>query len=169
MLRRRGPALAIGLGAVLVLASISTYVLTQRLAQAGAAALPPDLAGIPLDEARYGAAATAEITHLHGRSFPLLAAAAGEYGGGLATLWVGETVAAWRAAQMIRAMEQSIGEGRSPFLPAGEQIVAGRTVHVLEGMGQSHFYFLSGRRVIWLAIDSPLAASGLQEVLRFYP
>ena len=169
MLRRRGPALAIALGAVMVLASISGYVLTQRLARPGAAPLPPQLAGISLDEARYGSSATAEVTRLHDRSFPLLAAAAGDYGGGRATLWVGETVAAWSAAQMVQAMQRSIGEGRSPFLPTGEQALAGRTVHALEGMGQSHFYFQSGRRVIWLAVDPPLAGRALEETLTFYP
>ncbi len=169
MLKRRGPALAIALGAVMVLASISTYVLTQRLARPGAAPLPPHLAGISLDEARYGSSATAEVTRLHDRSFPLLAAAAGEYGGGRATLWVGETVAPWSAAQMVQAMGQSIGKGGSPFLPTGEQVVAGRTIHTLDGMGQSHFYFQSGRLVIWLAVDPSLAAFALEEALRFYP
>ena len=69
---------------------------------------------------------------------------------------------------LFAAMRERIALGRSPFTPIGERSIAGRTVYELTGMGQQHFYFQSGRLVIWLAVDPPAAEPVLQAVLDFY-
>jgi len=56
-----------------------------------------------------------------------------------------------------------------PFTPAGERQIDGRTIYLLEGMGQQHFYFQSGNLVVWMAVDPPLADQALTEILAFYP
>ena len=70
---------------------------------------------------------------------------------------------------MTSAMQEKIAEGNSPFTPVNEINDRNRTIYVLEGMGQKHFYFQSGNLVIWLASDEATADQALQQILEAYP
>ena len=37
------------------------------------------------------------------------------------------------------------------------------------GVGQRHFYFQAGKRVVWLAANRRFADAALDEALKFYP
>ncbi len=169
MPKRLAPLLLISLGALLVLGSLGALLLSVRLGNAGAAPVPDALAGSPLSQLSTGEAAVAEVARLHGKDFPLTSGAMAVYGDGEAMLWVSGTLLRWTAAEMVRAMEEKIALGRSPFTPTGTRDADGRTVYALTGMGQQHFYFQSGNLVVWLAADDPVADQALAQTLKFYP
>src|SRR3990172_85166 len=57
----------------------------------------------------------------------------------------------------------------SPFSPVGERQDGTRIVYELDGMGQKHFYFQSGKMIVWLAVNPERAEEALTQVLKFYP
>jgi hypothetical protein len=67
---------------------------------------------------------------------------------------------------MTDDMTAKIAGGRSPFSPSGTRQANGRTVYTLTGMGQLHFYWQTGNRVVWLAMDPGQADAGLDQLMR---
>ncbi len=169
MLRRYLPFAVIGLGGLLLAGSVLYWGFAVALANPVALDVPQELAGRELTGQETGVAAVAEILRLHGKDFPLTSGAMAIYGDGAATLWVSGVPAAPVAAELVRVMRDKIAEGRSPFRPLETRELVDRTVYVLEGMGQRHFYFQAGALVIWLAADEVLAEQALLETRLFYP
>jgi len=60
-------------------------------------------------------------------------------------------------------------QGGSPFTPVEQFNQGARTIYVLEGMGQMHFYFQSKNLVIWLAADPAVADAAIKQILEAYP
>jgi hypothetical protein len=168
MLRHYFAVGLVGLGALLLAASLVYWRYTEALASPDDVAVPGSLAGERLTQQEAGVEAVEDITRLHGKEFPISAGAMGLYGGGAATLWVSGSPAAPMAAAMVRAMRDKIAEGRSPFTLLGTRSLSGSEIYELTGMGQSHFYFQAGALVVWLAADEALAEAALQEALTFY-
>lgn len=168
-MRRLSIVLAI-LGVLLVTSGLAYGAYQRAITTPGPAPLPPMLAGLPLVEEQSGPEAAQNIAHLHQQTFPLSGAAVGTYGdtSSSATLWVSESPLGPLAANMEQAMEEAIAAGNSPFLPVGTREVERRLVRVLTGMGQTHFYFRSDNRVVWLAVDETLAEAALAAVIAFY-
>jgi hypothetical protein len=117
-----------------------------------------------------GQQAVWELTRLHQKEFPLASAAVGSYGAEhQVTLWVSGAPIRSLAGRMLATMRDKIAEGRSPFTSLGEIKDGNRLIYVLVGMGQKHFYFQSGKLLIWMAASPELADQALAEVLKFYP
>ena len=165
----------IAMGALVLLgAMVYGYVRLQEPASLVQPDLPALVAGYSLTRALSGEQAILEINRLHGLEFPLVSGAVGVYGTNQqATLWISGSESAAGAQEMMVAMHdriaQSIMEGNAVFLPEDEQVYGARTVYVLSGMGQRHYYFRSGRLLVWLAIDPGIAGEALEQMLRFYP
>jgi hypothetical protein len=51
----------------------------------------------------------------------------------------------------------------------GELKDGNRLIYELEGMGQRHYYFQSGKLLIWMAANPELAEQAITEILKFYP
>ena len=171
--RRAGRRAAIGLmalgGATLVLGLLWALTL-KRLSEPTAEDLPPTLAGLALRSAGYGAEAVAEVTRLHQSRFLLTTGAVGNYGPRAeVTVWAAGTLSGFLARAMLNQMEESIAQGNSPFTPVGMSAIDGRPVYELTGMGQTHYYFQSGARVVWIAASHEVAGTALREALQFYP
>jgi hypothetical protein len=133
-------------------------------------ALPPQLGGYSLSKQITGIAAVSEFTELHGKNLAIQGGVKGIYGEwGVATVWVAVAQTENAAWQLMTDMEAKIAEGRSPFTIQTPMVVNGRTINVLDGMDQSHFYFLSGKALIWLAANPTIAGQALQDALNFYP
>ncbi|MEW6567863.1 MAG: hypothetical protein AB1449_06805 [Chloroflexota bacterium] len=167
----RRPRLALlVMAAGLALLSIAAVLLVrERILEPGDAPLPTDLAGLTLQRAVYGRQAVAELTRLHGRSFPLTAGAVGMYGpSGNSTLWVSEAPGGAAAAALVWSMERSIAETQTPFTPVEDRTTPEGEIHVLAGFGQTHHYFRLGSRVLWLAADPNLAEAALQDTMEYY-
>lgn len=164
------PWLLIGVGAVVVVGALGWLRLRQAMLNPAAAPLPEQVGGQPLWAADRGRQAAMEIAQLHQQAFPLTAAAVGLYQGEAnAQLWVSGFPFAWMADRMAGAMRDRIASNPDlPFRPTGQQQMNGHTVYRLEGLGQQHFFFASGRLVVWLAADPEIAGQALADVLAFY-
>lgn len=117
-----------------------------------------------------GNAALQEFTQLHGESFPVVSGAKGVYGtGSQVIIWAAGTASISDTRKLLEEMRDKIAEGGSPFKPSGVRSIANREVYSLDGMDQKHFYFQSGKYLIWLAANSEVADQALQQALYFYP
>jgi len=162
--RRIGPLLLFAIGAILVLGGIGWLTLTG-----GEIRVPDSLAGWPLSEQVTGPEALRQIERLHGKGFPLTDGAVAHYGGNRATLWISSTWLPVMAARQVEAMADRIAEGQSPFTPTGQEVIEGKTVYTLSGMGQTHYYFQHKRLVIWLAASPSIARQSLTDLLQSLP
>lgn len=133
-------------------------------------ALPESIDGFPLQTADFGSQAVAEITRLHQKDLLVSSGAKGLYGNGNQfSLWVAGFSSRAVASQSLNSMTQKISLGNSPFSFISQKQDANRIIYELDGMGQKHYYFQSGKLVIWLAADNDKADRALKDVLKFYP
>jgi hypothetical protein len=94
----------------------------------------------------------------------------GHYGSqGQATLWVSGVPLSMIASRVLQAMRDRIADGNSPFVQVDERVDGKRSIYVLDGMGQRHFYYQSNNWIIWLAADPDLAEQALNQLLEVYP
>lgn len=163
---RRWALAFFGLG--LLIAGVGWYGVLAPMRNPAAIPIPGAVAGLPLTGHAFGSEAAAHIAHLHGKGFPLTGAAVGEYGNRQATVWVSSANIAWAAQRQIQAMTDAIETGDSPFQPTGVSEMDGCPVYAVTGMGQHHYYFRAGNRLIWLAVAEEKAGDALRAVLDYY-
>lgn len=159
----------IAVGMMLVVGTFTWAYLGDSSIAADAVTLPDQLGDLPRTDYRTGAQAIAEFEELHGKQFPLTVGAIGIYGNQQITVWVAGTSSDSVAAQMVDSMQAKIAGGNSPFTPLSQANEKTRTIYVLEGMGQKHFYFQSKNLVVWVAVDPALAEAVIQQILEAYP
>lgn len=171
-MKRLFPLALMSLGLLLIISTAGFWSYNQKAQKPAPAPLPERVADLSLTQSLLGEEAIAEFTRLHGNEFPLVSGAMGMYGSSHSvTLWVAGATAPSIAGKMVGAMRDKIAStsGRSPFLPIGERQAGSRTVYELDGMGQKHFYFQSGKLIVWLAVDPERAEEILTQILNFYP
>jgi len=137
--------------------------------QPGEVLLPESIAGLQMTNITTGDQAVAEFENLHGRQFPVTSGSIGIYGNNEITLWAAGVSSEAIAIGMTNAMQEKIEKGNSPFTPLEQFDQGNRTIYVLEGMGQKHYYFQSKNLVIWLAVSPALADQAIQQTLEVYP
>jgi hypothetical protein len=164
-----GPMVLMVLGAVLLILAVVVAPIALQLMQPEAASLPPELGGMPIQEAMYAAEAVEMIDRMHSKSFPLSSGAVGAYGPfGEAILYISGAPTKGMAARMLVDMTDRIAENETPFTPLGEEVIDGIRVYILEGQGQQHFYYQAGELLVWLAADAWLAEQALEDCMQFY-
>ncbi len=168
-MRRIVPIFLVGIGLALFFGAAGWVYFNNLVAHPAAVTLPERVAGLAMTEYKTGAQAAADFTNLHGRQFPIASGAIGIYGEDQITLWAAGAPVDFIATRMLDAMQEKIAEGNSPFTPLPELNDSSRTVYVLEGMGQKHFYFQSQNLIIWLAADPTIADQAIQQILEVYP
>jgi len=171
-MKRLFPVCLMGIGILILLVSVGFWGYNQKVRHPSSAPLPESVADLDLTESLLAERAITEFTRLHGVDFPITSGAVGMYGTDhSATLWVAGAPLRPVAGRMLVAMREKIAStsGRSPFSPVGERQDGTRTVFELDGMGQKHFYFQSGKLIVWLAVDPERAEEALTQVLKFYP
>jgi len=72
------------------------------------------------------------------------------------------------AEALLHDITARIARGDTPFAPDSSRAAVPPNVRVATGLGQRHFYFRSGRRVVWLAANRRQADTALEEALAFY-
>jgi hypothetical protein len=167
-MKRIGPIAVIGIGLLLLFGVGGRLYLDDLQAHPAALSLPERVTDLQMTDYKL-APNVAEFEHLHGKQFPLTSGAVGVYGNGQITLWAAGAPLDLLASRMVSAMQTKIAEGRSPFTPMEQYRQGNRTIYVLEGMGQRHFYFQSNNAVIWLAADPAFADGAIQQILEDYP
>ncbi len=169
-MKRTLSILLIALGLLTLFFSLGTYLLNRALASPSAAPLPDQIADLPRITQVYGAEAVVEINRLHVKEFLLTSGAVGVYWTkNQATLWVSGAPLEIVAQQILIAMRDKIAEGNSPFQQTGERQDVERIVYELDGLGQKHFYFRSGKLIVWVGVDEPYADRVLVDILEFFP
>jgi hypothetical protein len=163
------PKLIIIVGALLVLAGAGYWTYAEVLPGIKPISVPEAVAGVPVTQKISGADAITEVTLVHGKEFPMTSGVIAIYGDSAATVWVSSSAQNVIAAQMMQAMTKKIAENRSPFTSTRTRQLKGRRVYELSGMGQQHFYFQSGKLVVWLTVDKAIAEKALGELTAFYP
>lgn len=169
-MKRFLPFLLMGLGVALLFAGLVDWRYNTLLENPTPAALPEQILDLPLVNKVTGRQAASEIAALHRKDFPLSSAAVGIYGQEhQVTLWISGSPVGLMAERMVAAMQDRIARGNSPFTPLGERAQGSRRIYELEGIGQRHFYFQSGKNVVWLAARTEVAEPALDQLLKFYP
>jgi hypothetical protein len=169
-MKRTLALLLVLIGAVLLLIALGTGIFLKWGQAPVPETLPDELAGRALTRRLDGQGALDEIANLHGQGFTLTSGSVGVFGDrDEVILWVAGTPSVSLAGRLVEDMETRIAEGKSPFSPIGVRQIGERPVYELTGMGQKHFYFQSGQRVVWLAVDHGLGEQALMEAMDFYP
>ena len=131
--------------------------------------VPAALAGTPIVTSLRGAAALADVSRLHGKTIAAVDAVVARYRDGT-TLWVSASSSALEASRLFWRMNRRIANGTEVFSAPRPQEIAGRSVFVTEGIGQIHYYYQSGARLIWLAVPpGPHAGAAIEALLDLYP
>jgi len=168
--KRNIPVILIGLGGLILLGILGYVFYNHILTNPNPAPLPEKITEFPLQRHLFGAQAVEEINHLHNLEFPLSSGAVGIYGDqSQITVLVSGTPLKSIAARLTSDMEMRIAEGNSPFTPLGKRDDGDRLIYELDGLGQKHYYFQSGKLLIWFAADHDIAEDVLIETLAFYP
>lgn len=127
------------------------------------------LAGTPITDTIRGPAARTAISRLHGRTIAGVDALVARYQDG-STLWINVSPSALEASRLMWRMNRRLAGGTRDFSAPRPQDLRGRTVFVTEGLGQVHYYYQSGTRVLWLAVPrGPHAEAALRALLAQYP
>jgi hypothetical protein len=169
MMKRIFPLALIALGVLLSAAAFGQIYRNNGNPASTIGILPTQIAGLDLTNSESGDVAISEFTSMHGKEFPVVSGDIGHYGNGGITLWVAGTSTDSIAAEMVNSMQARIADGNSPFRPISEIQNGNRTVYVLDGMGQKHYYFQSKNLVIWLASQPSIADRAIQQILEVYP
>lgn len=131
--------------------------------------VPAALAGTPIVTSLRGAAALTDVSRLHGKTIDAVDAAVARYRDGT-TLWISASSSALAASRLFWRMNRRMANGTEVFSAPRLQEIAERSVFVTEGIGQIHYYYQSGARVIWLAVPpGPHAAATIEALLHLYP
>lgn len=168
-MRRILPTLLVGIGTLLIAVPTGWLYFSSLVNHPAAVPLPDQIAGQQMTNYTTGAQAATQFEDLHNKQFPLTSGAIGIYGNHEITLWAAGTPLNFMAARMVNTMEEKIAKGNSPFTPLEQFVQGPRTIYVLEGMGQIHYYFQSKNLVIWLSANPSIADQALEQILEVYP
>ena len=131
--------------------------------------LPQSIGSMRLDKVQSGEEARQEIDRLHGKQISLLRGYIGMYvaENGRGQLWVSEHSSDSEATEAVEKMAHGIQQGKQQeFWHFRKMKIERRPVYLAVGMGQAHYFFQSGAKVIWLAVDPSLAKEAIRDTVR---
>ena len=155
--RSRATASLTASGAATVSSTAAAPDLDEKL-------FPAQIAGMTRASALMGSAALDSVRQLHGKDIPVQKAYVVEYSKGpqQMTIWFSETADVQAATQLFQIMDEKMPK-TSAFKDYKTLTIGSKTFKFVTGMGSDHYYWQSGKRVLWAAI-SGLADS--QQVLK---
>ena len=164
-----GVGLAAVFAAIVVTLVVNTSKPSGETRPGNELRVPATLAGNPIVTSLRGTAALADVSRLHGKTIDAVDAAVARYQNG-ATVWISVSSSALEASRLFWRMNRRMANGTEVFSAPRPQEIAGRSVFVTEGIGQIHYYYQSGTRVIWLAVPpGPHAGAAIEALLDLYP
>lgn len=134
--------------------------------------LPQSIGSLQLKKLQGGREAREEIDRLHGKQLPFRQGYIGTYRAerGKAKLWVSEYGTEKEAAEATGKMAEGMKRSKQKNFWHFQQIqIQGVPVFFVVGMGQAHYFFRKGLRVIWLAVDPPLAKGAIRDLVGKIP
>jgi len=151
-----------------VLLSMATLILITACSSADVP-LPQSIGSLRLEKVQSGEEARREIDRLHGKQIDFRRGYIGTYvaENGSGQLWVSEHGSESEAAEAVENMDRSLKQGKQEsFWHFRKIMIEQWPVYLAVGMGQVHYFFQKGVRVIWLAVDSPLAKEAIRDALK---
>ncbi len=138
-------------------------IVTASLNQDG---IPVKLGTLTLKNSVLGKDALNQFAQLHGQGFDLLGGYRADYASAnsQATLWVGQAKDAETAQTLVKEMAGKIGAGDPMFTDLQELSISNRSLFQVNGQGQAHFFYASGDKIVWLAVDPAYAADALHSL-----
>ena len=139
---------------------------------------PAEMAGLKLSHFFQGKEAMAKIDKLHGKEIEMKNGYVAHYQGNRARamLYISEFDGREQARQQLDLMKEKIKKGVKGFahfrefkvkdLSVSQPQKAGKTIYLVMGFGQVHYFYLDSSRVIWLAVDPSVAGSVLKAALK---
>ncbi len=133
--------------------------------------IPLVLGGLQLVKTVTGDEGLAQVSRLHGKDVGMEQGYIAHYGGNpnKATLWVGWAENDATAQALTDLMTSKIGPDHPIFRDFQAFTFGGRRVYAVTGQGQQHYYFRSGRAVVWVAVDSTAVQEVLHDTLKLFP
>ena len=130
--------------------------------------LPQSIGSMRLEKVQSGDEARQEIDRLHGKQISLLRGYIGTYvaENGRGQLWVSEHSSDREATEAIEKMAHGIKQGKQQFWHFRKMMIEQRPVYLAIGMGQAHYFFQKGAKVIWLSVDPFLAKEAIRDSVR---
>ena len=150
--------------------AVSAFLILHKTMPVPSGDVPSSLAGYALADQTSGEDAVAEIQNLHLGDFQVQDAYVASYGTQNVVLWTADAGSDDGAQALLTAMDNAImnaADGQLSMM--GVFVFSNRQVRSLDGLGQLHFYFQSGRKVVWVSADYGMAEQAVQEALQFYP
>lgn len=128
---------------------------------------PAQMASLKLGHFSQGEEAMANISKLHGKEIEMKNGYVAHYESdrAKAMLYISEFDSQDQARQQIELMRKKIEKGSKAFAHLRELQVEERTIYSVLGFGQIHYFYLDSNRVIWLAVDPPVAELVLKAAL----
>jgi hypothetical protein len=131
--------------------------------------LPQSIGSMRLEKIQSGEEARREIDRLHGKQISFLRGYIGTYvaENGSGHLWVSEHSSERGATEAIEKMAQTMKQAKQQqFWHFRKMMIDQRPVYLAVGMGQAHYFFQKGAKVIWLAVDPSLAKEAIRDAVR---
>lgn len=131
--------------------------------------LPQSIGSMRLEKVQSGEEARREIDRLHGKQLSFLRGYIGTYvaENGSGQLWVSEHSSEREATEVIEKMAHGMKQGKQQqFWHFRKMMIEQRPVYLAVGMGQAHYFFQKGAKVIWLAVDPSLAKEAIRDAVR---
>ena len=141
-----------------------------QAAQVDAKLFPQQLAGMSLTNAISGPDAIKEVSQLHGSNIEVKTAYVVAYqgSGGLSmNIWFSEAKDEKDAKGLFVAMDSKMPTTQA-FQNYKTVTVDGKQFKFVTGMGQEHYYWQTGNRVIWVSIGGKNTAEVLKQVAPLY-
>jgi hypothetical protein len=122
-----------------------------------------------LEKVQSGEEARREIDRLHGKQISLRRGYIGTYlaQNGSGQLWVSEHNSEREATEALEKMAHGMKQGKQKqFWHFRQVMIEQHPVYLAVGMGQAHYFFQKGAKVIWLAVDPALAKEAIRDTVR---
>lgn len=131
---------------------------------------PSQLAQMKRIELISGEEALNSVSMLHGKDIPMKQAYVANYqddGNRQMTIWYSETNNPQDAQVLFQSMDEKMPKTNA-FKDYKTVSLDNRDYKFVTGMGQDHYFWLIGNRVLWLAVQGSDSLNVLKEVIPLY-
>ncbi len=156
---------ALGVGICIAAAIFFFLAKLQRVSLA----LPKSILQLHLNEEIRGNEARGIVDKMHLKSVSPDENVIGMYrsSNGDAALYLSHYETSEAAVDQFEKMARLIrDEQGGVFTLVREMQTQGRKVYLCLGLGQAHYFFLTGKDLYWLVVDLPIAQASMQELVR---
>lgn len=128
--------------------------------------VPEEMASLPRTQFISGPEAISQISKLHGKEISLEEGHIARYQaeGKEITLWISVSPTKEEGEALFKVMDQKMPSSKA-FTNREVNRVGSRDVIKVQGMGQKHFYWVSGKYNYWVAVAGMDALPVIEEVL----